>query len=527
MSEATSSVTNHSSGRRVALNSVLNLVTGIAIIVLNLLFVPALIRSFGTELFSVLSVTWMVLANLAWLDLGFSRAAARFVAQELAADRPDRAAMWSWTAVLTQFVIGSAGALVLFALAPRLTLLLHIDPQRQALVTLALRLFAFSVPLDLATRSLSGVLQARQRFGWLNALNVGATLWTFAVYGAGIYRGGDFSTVIVGLFALRVINLAATAAGAAYVLPTLRHPPRITELVRSYRSNAKTMVTFGWWVSIASLIGALLLYFDQWMIGFIVGAIALPFYSVPVGMLGRLAIFSSSVTSTLFPAFSALHRNNDWAQIEQFFIRSHRYIIAIVTPVIFLTFVWGGEFLKLWISPAFATEATMPLRILSAGMMIALLAPISGSLLEAMGRPQTIAKLYMIELPVNVALVYLLTRLSGVNGAAWSFTIRAVGETGALWVLLHRQVPFDVRALLDRKIVLQSVLVLFVALAALMLANASIRNVWSFVGTGVVLAIYAVVSLYGVLAEERGMILAQLGAKLRSRIDRFHKSASA
>lgn len=515
-----------SSGRRVALNSILNLVTGVAIIALNIAFVPALIRSFGTELFSVLSVTWMILANLAWLDLGFSRAAARFVAQELAISRPDKAAIWAWTAILTQLVLGAVGAAGLYVLAPRLTVLLQIDPHRRELVTLALRLFAFSIPLDLATRSLSGVLQARQRFGWLNALNIAGTFWTFGAYGLGILRDGDFLVVIVGLFTLRFANLAAMAWGAVRVLPELKRPTGIIALFRDYRANARTMVGYGWWLSLTSLLGALLLYFDQWMIGVIIGAAILPFYTVPMGILGRLAIFSSSVTSTLFPAFSALHASRDWGQIEQFFIRSHRYILAILTPVMFLIFVWGHAFLWFWISPRFAVQATIPLQILCLGMIVGLLAPISGSLIEAIGKPEIVAKLYMIEVPVNFALVYAFTKAGGVTGAAWSFSLRTVLETIVLLLIVYRMTPFSLGALLKRRIAWQAATVIGMTIIALFLAPRShVDDGWTIVASAVALLLYGLATR-SIFPDEHGLLVLKAKRRVRAYLGGFIDTAA-
>jgi hypothetical protein len=106
-------------GRLLVRNTLLNLGTGGVLFVLSLLFVPLMLGAFGAELYGVLTVTWMVLAHLGWLDLGFSRASARFVARDLALGRADRAALWGWTALLTQSVLGSCGALVLWPCAGR------------------------------------------------------------------------------------------------------------------------------------------------------------------------------------------------------------------------------------------------------------------------------------------------------------------------------------------------------------------------------------------------------------------------
>jgi O-antigen/teichoic acid export membrane protein len=489
-------------GGRLAFNSGLNLATGLLVLLLNLLFVPLLIHAFGTELFGVLSVTWMVLANLAWLDLGFSRAAARFVAQELAAGEPERAVAWTWTAVLTQTAIGCCGAASLFLLAPKLVLWLHVAPERRALVTVALQLFAFAVPLDLAARSMTGVLQAGQRFGWVNALTLSTTLGTFAIYGVGILRGADFAFVIYGLFALRFLTLAGTYIAAATVLPALRSFPDFRWIARNYRAHASVMIRFGSWVSVTAFLGMLLLYFDQWLIGFVLGVAVLPFYVVPLTLLSRLAIFPSSLTATLFPAFSALQARADWARIENYFLRSNRYILMILIPILFLLYVWGWEIFRLWIGAQFAAEVALPLRILIIGFAVSLLAPISGSLLEASGKPDLLAKLYMVELPFNFLIVLVLTRQFGIVGAAISYSIRAIIETGLLWIVLYRVLPFSGERLLRQTLVPILPAVAVVATAAWLLDEGRLASVASIAATLVVLAAYGLFAAIFLLDDQ-------------------------
>jgi O-antigen/teichoic acid export membrane protein len=487
---------------RLAFNSGLNLATGLLVLLLNLLFVPLLIHSFGTELFGVLSVTWMVLANLAWLDLGFSRAAARFVAQELAVGKPDRAAAWTWTAVLTQTFIGCCGAAALFLLAPKMVQWLHVAPERQALVTVALQLFAFAVPLDLAARSMTGVLQAGQRFGWVNALTLSTTLGTFAIYGIGILRGADFAFVIYGLFALRFLTLAGTYIGAATVLPSLRSLPDFRWILGNYRAHASAMIRFGSWVSLTAFLGMLLLYFDQWLIGFVLGVAVLPFYVVPLTLLNRLAIFPSSLTATLFPAFSALQAQADWPRIENYFLRANRYILMVLIPILFVLYVWGWEIFRLWIGAEFADQVALPLRILICGFAVSLLAPISGSLLEASGKPDLLAKLYMVELPFNFLIVLVLTRQFGIVGAAISYTVRALVETAVLWIVLYRVLPFSGERLFRQTLLPALPAVAIVGAAAWLLDEGRLASTAALAGTLAVLAAYGLFAAIFLLDDQ-------------------------
>jgi len=472
-------------------NSILNLATGILISALNLIFVPPMLHTFGTELYGVLSVTWVVLANLSFLDFGFSRASAKYVAHELGLGKPDEAAMWTWTALVTQTVMGTVGAFVLWASAPIVVNYIHVTPNQRDLVVLTLRLFAFSIPIEFATRSLTGVIQAGQRFGWANGLNLFSNLFTFAVYTIGIVRGANFLIVVYGLFLMKVFTLLGTYWGAFRILPALKSLPALKILRHGYRSHVVTMVKFGSWVTLASIIGPLILYFDQSMVTVIIGVAALPFYTIPFNLLSRLGLFPGSLTTTLFPAFSALHARADWSKTETYYVRAHRYLLAVLIPMLFVLFVWAPEILRLWIGADFSAQATLPFRILTIGYGIGLLAPLSGALIEAVGRPDLLTKLYLVELPLNVLIVWTLTKRYGIPGAALSYTVRSFLETTLIWWIVFRAVPFSPKRFIKDGLMAPSSMLILIGLAAYFIPSGHIRSVADISMTFVTLGVYA------------------------------------
>jgi O-antigen/teichoic acid export membrane protein len=145
----------------------------------------------------------------------------------------------------------------------------------------------------------------------------------------------------------------------------------------------------------------------------------------------------------LFPAFSALEATDQKDRIQHYYLRAHRYLFFALVPIFFVLFVWAREILEAWIGLSFAAHATETMRILAVGFVISLLAPLSGALLNGIGRPDIVAKLYIVELPLNIASVWALTHAFGINGAAWSFVIRSVFETGLLWILVGRTISFS------------------------------------------------------------------------------------
>ena len=392
-------------------------------------------------------------------------------------------------------------AVLLCFLAPTIVDHIHVHQHNRDLVILTTRLFAFSIPLDFANRSFTGVLQASQRFDWVNGLTLFNSFATNAVYGITIITGGHFTMVIFGLVALRVINLWCVYAATARVLPEIKSLSSLKVMLGCYWERVTALVKYGCWVATASVIGPLLLYFDQWIVSVMLGVGYLPFYTVPSNLLWRLGLFPNSLTTTLFPAFSAMQVSHDWQRIERIFIRAHRYLLVALAPLLFVIFVWSSEILRVWVSADFSNHASLALRLLIPGFAIGLLAPLSGAVLEGVGRPDTLVKLYAAELPFNLAIVWVLTKNFGIAGAAMSYSIRTVVETLILLCIVYKIVPFSWKALVRQGILRPLIVMAPLAIAALWVRNASLSSPQDIGISLLALAVYCIGIFIGVVDQ--------------------------
>lgn len=499
----------YASALAVASNSLMNLGTSLILMALGFVLVPLTIRAFGNELYGILSVTFLVLGQLGWLDLGLSRATGKFVAEALDRDQPEEAAAWCRTALWTQGAIGSGGAIIVWVLAPLLVSGLRVSPAHVHVAVQVLRIFALSVPLTLMTSSLTGGLQASQRFLAINLINVLGAVWTYAAYGIGILTGGNLLLVVYGLLAWRVINLVLLFLCARRALPALGKL-RLSPSTGDYRARLGRMLRFGGWVTVSAVAGPLLLYFDQWLIGLLLGVGLLPYYTVPLNLLARLSIFPASMTSTLFPAFSALSARGHWDEVTRYLFTSARYLLLLTAPVLVMLVVWGPAFLSRWLGPAFGARAGAAFQILALGTAAGLLAPTVGALLEGAGRPDLLAKIYVAEVPVNLLLVWWCTQTWGLVGAAASYSARALIETAALWTVALIALPIR-RGKLGAERLKRLFLLLPAAAAVLpLLSVASTAPAAAGLGTTLVLGLYTLAVLVWVVDADDRRLLAQL-----------------
>ena len=168
-------------------------------------------------------------------------------------------------------------------------------------------------------------------------------------------------------------------------------------------------------------------YADRFFIGSLAGLAALTYYNVPFDLAARLWIISTSLTMTLFPAFSILESRRDAARIASLYLKAIKYLTLISGTAACLMVGFSREILMMWVGPDFAMKSTLVLRVLLISTLFDAPAVIASSLLEGTGQPKRLALVKLIYLPVHLALCAALTELYGIVGAVFAlFALRLI-----------------------------------------------------------------------------------------------------
>lgn len=161
---------------------------------------------------------------------------------------------------------------------------------------------------------------------------------------------------------------------------------------------------------------------------------AVAYYSAPFEVITRLGIIPASLAMTLFPAFSTIGTTQN-ADLRRLYIRSIKYLLLFTGPIVLILAMFAEHILRFWLGSDFAHQSTLVFQILLVGTFIGLLAPVPGSLLQGLGRPDILAKLYLLYLPLNLGMVWLLVKNAGIVGAALSFSLRTIIDVLLLFIV--------------------------------------------------------------------------------------------
>jgi len=149
-------------------------------------------------------------------------------------------------------------------------------------------------------------------------------------------------------------------------------------------------------------------------------------------------------------------------------------LLIAVAPVALCLAAWAPVLLRLWLGAAFAEHGATAFQLLALAAPVAALTPVAAVALQAYGRPDVIAKLYVLSVPINAGVVFALVAAMGVTGAALSMTVRALVEASFVLGIALRTLQLPVATFIEgvwRTAVLVGALAPLLWLAATALDN--------------------------------------------------------
>ena len=406
-------------GKVLARNTLLNIIGRVVPLMVGVVTMPYVIHHLGPDRFGLLSLAWMVVGYFALFNLGIGPATTKFVAELLGKGEIEKLPELVWTALISQTFLGAVGGVLLALASPLLVnRVLKIPPELHGQAHLIFLILAVALPIDFAGGSMSGVLGASQRFDLLNAIGVPSSALTYLVPVVALALGFGLPSIVFVLVLARIAGFAVTTFLCMRLYPALRSGFRFNpRLVRS-------LLGYGGWVTVSGAINPILNYFDRFLIGALVSVAAIGFYTPPYMISTKLWILPYSLMATLFPAFSTSAGRGDHEWIRKALIRSLKFLILTVGPVALLLAFFARPVLTMWVGAKFAAEGAPVLQILAVGVLINSLTTVPYDLLQGVGRPDLTAKFHLIQLPIHIAIAWLLVTRFGLAGAALAWSIR-------------------------------------------------------------------------------------------------------
>jgi O-antigen/teichoic acid export membrane protein len=413
-------------------NALVNLVGQLTPLAAALVFTPPLTARLDAGQFGFLALAWVLIGYFSLFDLGFGRSLLMLLAQHRGSADEALLRRLSSTALTITLALGVLAGLALFLLADFICRsVLRLPPAIEPEAATALKVLACTIPLVTVTAVLRGLLEAGQRFGWVNALRIPMGILLFAAPLVATTRSTSLIDLAASLAAVRAL------AFVAHWIVCSRFYPMLTTIAAPHASAVRQLVGYGAWVTVSNLVGPLLLYVDRFAVGALVSVAAVAFYAVPLEVVTRLWIIPAALAGVLFPVIASAP-DAQQARLQRL---GMKVILIAIFPAALAIVVFAPQWLWLWLGPEYSLHGTRIAQFLAIGVTVNCLAYVPATIIQARGRADLMAKMHLAQVPVFLALLATLVRLHGAEGAAIATALRCVMDAAMVFMVCGRMVP--------------------------------------------------------------------------------------
>lgn len=410
-------------------------------LVVAALTVPALIGRLGAERFGLLTLAWGLIGYAGALDIGVGRALTQMVGRLRGEGQAAQAPTVVSTAARISLVSGAVGTVVITAIAMAgggSWINAHGIPAAE--IRNAMLVLALGLPAQAAIATYRGVNEAFLNFKGISVLRMALGVVNFGGPYLMAFYTRDLAWLVATLVASRVCALVLFRWLAASCLNRNLGTHKATPAFSL--PMAKALFSFGGWVTVSAVVSPILVQADRFIIAFVLTAAAVTVYVVPYEVVVRSLIVVGAVSSVMFPAMSAMVKQDPdlWKAHFRRWSLSIGVLMAVVCIVVAVAL---PTVLRLWLKGELDPASIVIGQILCLGVFANSIGSMFFALLQAKGRADITAKMHMIELPLYVgALIVLLDRY-GIVGAAWAWVGRMVFDALGLASWASRDAYLD------------------------------------------------------------------------------------
>lgn len=433
--------------------------------------IPVLIHELGTSRFGLLTLIWAVVSYFGLFDLGLGRALTQQLAVVFANKDYQKVGPLVGTATALMALLGVVAGVLMAAAAPWGVGLINDVPDRQEAIN-AVFAMALAMPFIVLTSGFRGILEAKHAFGVINLIRLPMGVFTFLGPLVVVFYGGSprLDYIAWTLVAGRVIACGIHAYFAWRALSEER------SAFVWQADLVKFLCVSGGWLTVSNIVSPFMGYVDRFVIGAIVSASAVAYYTTPQELITKLWIVPGALTAVLFPAFAAqMARRDD--QTWELFKKAVHWLFMALLPVTVALALFAHELLAIWINPGFAENSSTLLQVFAAGILINCLAHVPFTLIQSAGAARLTALTHFIELPFFLVALWWLTSSYGALGAAFAWLLRMVFDTVLMFTLCCPLLGRSVKNLLNLK-VLSFGLLAGTGFAGVLFQPIEIRALW-------------------------------------------------
>lgn len=429
-----------SKAKLLARSSVLRIAQTLAMIAIGFLMMPFLIRTLGEGLYGL----WIVIASLVGtyylLDMGFSQAITRYVAQYIHQNNPQAASRVINTALIIYACLGLLVFLASIIAAQYGAEQFMKGSQHIGLAQVLLVIMGLSLALEFPAKSFPGIISAYLRYDIIAIIRLVKTIVDALLIYVFLSKGYGLITMALITLVTGVISTFFYVYYANRLFSQVEYKKSLIDL-----STFKDVFHFSKWVFVFEVNSTVRDKMDIWFIAFYQGSAALTVYYVAVRLTEYSIQFLAQATGFTNPIFTEYYAKNETEKLRRavcIFIK-----INLMLGSVFLVgfSLLGESFIRLWMGSEFSYhQAWGCLVMLSLGRFAVHFSAPLQSLLMTVNRHKIGAWLSVAETFSSGVLLWMLVPSYGIEGAAIAIALPiSIGRLFVLPMLVSSIITLD------------------------------------------------------------------------------------
>jgi O-antigen/teichoic acid export membrane protein len=379
---------------------------------LGLVVLPFNVAHLGTSAYGLWMLTASITAYFSVLDMGYSGALVKFVAQYRA--KRDHAALNE--ILSTTFVIFAAVGVVTYLVAILIAVFLgrlfHLSPDQVHIGRMVLLITSLNVAAGTAFNVFGGVINGFQRYDLNNVVGAASSLLTALVNVAVLAAGFGLVELVAATTIVRLVTYLIYRANAYRVFPGLQIR------VSSFRRERLREVTFfSVYMLLIDCANRMNYSLDAIVIGGFLSMSAVAVWTVAQRVAEMTQRLTNQLNDVLFPTVvdnSAAERTN---RLQTIFVQGTRLSLGTVIPIGGAVILMAGPLVQAWMGTEFSGSVIV-LRLLSLVVIIRVGNATATTVLKGGGEHRLVAFTNIGAAFVNLGLGVALVRPLGLPGVA-------------------------------------------------------------------------------------------------------------
>jgi O-antigen/teichoic acid export membrane protein len=378
----------------------------------GLLVLPFNLSHLGASAYGLWALTTSITMYFSVLDLGYSGAVVKFVAQYRA--KRDMRAL-NETLSTTFFLFAAFGVLtyvVAIVLSVYIDRILHLSPDQLHIGRVVLLVTSVNVAAGTAFTVFGAVINGFQRYDLNNVAGTASTIVIAIVNVLVLWAGYGLVELVLATTAIRVLTYWVYRANAYRVFPAMR-----LRFALFRRERLRELTSFSVFMALIDWANKLNYSIDAIVIGIMLGTGAVAVWSVGQRLAEATQRLTNQLNDILFPNVVDHSESERLDRLQRLFLVGTRFSLATVVPIAAALLLMAGPLVRSWVGPEF--EGSVIVVQLLAVIVVVRVGNATGStLLKGAGRHRLVAGVNVATAIVNVSLSIALAKPLGLEGVA-------------------------------------------------------------------------------------------------------------